>query len=125
MRLILPAAAFAALLGASPALAAPQLVQAEPAEGAVAAHPAKIQLTFDTPLNAAASGLVLVMTAMPGMADHQPMTMNGVRATVSGDGKALVAPLPRSLPEGRYELRWHGADAQGGKAQGVVHFEVK
>ena len=123
MRLILPVIVMA-LLGASPVAAKPALVAANPAEGTVVAKLSRISLRFNEALVAAQSGFELVMTAMPGMSDHQPMRMNGIRPALSADGQELSADLPRGLPAGSYAVNWHTAGVDGQRAAGAVRFSV-
>ncbi|RVU04071.1 copper resistance protein CopC [Novosphingobium umbonatum] len=121
--LMLLAAATAAL--AQPSMARPALTSAQPAQGAAASKVTQITLNFSEPITAAASGVSVLMTAMPGMDHHQPMKMGGVTTKLSPDGKALVASLPRALPVGSYDVPWHVAGADGQNVAGKVSFDVK
>ena len=110
---------------ATPALAHPQVVLAQPAEGASLAKVSKVALSFSEPLEAAASGIEVMMTAMPGMEHHAAMKMTGVRVSLTADGKTLVADLARPLPVGSYEARWHGVGADQHPVMGKLSFMVK
>ena len=68
---------------AVPAFAHPQLVVADPAQGATAAKVSQVTLTFSEPLIAQMSGIDVVMTGMPGMDHHAAMKMTGVRVSVA------------------------------------------
>lgn len=117
------AAPFAA---AQSAATQPVLIAAKPAQGATARQVTRISLTFDQPLEAALSGMDLVMTAMPGMADHAPMKMNGVRTSLSPDHRTVLATLVRPLPLGSYEANWHvTAAVQTRRTTGRIAFTVK
>jgi methionine-rich copper-binding protein CopC len=119
-------AAFAAVACfATPALAHPKLVATTPTEGASASKVSQITLTFSEPLVAAMSGVDVVMTGMPGMADHQPMKMTGVKSSVAADGVTLVAALPRALPVGTYEAAWHAVSTDTHRVAGKLTFTVK
>jgi methionine-rich copper-binding protein CopC len=121
----LPLIALAAAALASPAMARPALTSAQPAQGTAASKVTQITLGFSEPITAAASGVSVLMTAMPGMDHHQPMKMGGVTTKLSPDGKALVATLPRALPVGSYDVQWHVAGADGQNVAGKVSFDVK
>jgi methionine-rich copper-binding protein CopC len=118
---LLTAAAF--LLAAGPALAQPKLVAATPAADATVTRPTTIALTFSEDLAAPLSGIDLVMTAMPGMANHKPMPIKGI--TPKAAGKALTIALPRPLPSGTYRLTWHAAGPDQRRVEGSYAFTVK
>lgn len=123
MRLTALLAAAAFLLAAVPALAQPKLVAATPAADATVTRPTAIALNFSEDLAAPLSGIDLVMTAMPGMADHQPMPIKGI--TVRTAGKALTIALPRPLPSGTYRLTWHAAGPDQHRVEGSYAFTVR
>lgn len=112
---------------AMPAVAAaqPQLVASTPAKDATVAPPKTISLSFSEAIETGVSGFTLVMTGMPGMADHPPMPIRGFTIKVGTDGKTLVAALPRALPVGSYELRWSVVGADTRSIEGVVAFRVR
>lgn len=107
------------------AMAQPQLVSSTPAAKAAVSKPTRLSLTFSEKLLAGASGFDLVMTGMPGMADHPPMPIKGFTASIGPDGKSLIATLPRALPGGSYDLSWHATGSDQSKAQGRYSFTVK
>lgn len=107
---------FAALF--STAGFAQQLVSSTPAADSSVSKVMRIELHFSDVLTAPAADLV--MTAMPGMQHHDPMTIKGYMLAPSADGKALTLTLPRALPAGRYRLDW-----RGGTAKGTVEFSVR
>jgi len=112
-------------LWAAPACAQPVPVVAQPAQGSVAAAVTQITITFDGPVDAAQSGMELLMTAMPGMTHHEPMKMTGIKTSLTPDGKTLTARLPRPLMAGTYEAAWHVASGSGQRAAGKLGFSVK
>jgi methionine-rich copper-binding protein CopC len=121
---LIPAAA-ASLAVAAPAFAHPKLVSATPAAGATVSGPTQISLTFSETLMPQMSGLDLAMTGMPGMAHHAPMNVTGFKTSVSGDGKTLVAALPRALPAGTYDANWHVVSTDTHRVEGHLTFTVK
>lgn len=125
MRLILLAAVLAAALPSGVAFAHPDLVSATPAADATIARPTRLTLTFSDALLASASGIELVMTAMPGMADHPPMPIKGFRTTLAADGRTLTAALPRPLPAGTYALTWRVTGADRHAVEGRYAFTVR
>ncbi len=124
-----PAALILALAGlcaaAGPALAKPALVSATPAADAVVSAPKDIALSFSESVAIPPSSLALVMTTMPGMANHQPMKVTGFATTLSEDGKTLKVTLPRALPAGTYRLAWHAGSSSGESGDGSYSFTVK
>ncbi|MCW3656491.1 copper resistance protein CopC, partial [Burkholderia cenocepacia] len=75
------ALAAAAVLASTAAFAHPKLVSSMPADKAEVAAPQKIELKFSENLATQFSGASLVMTSMPGMANHAPMK---IAAKVAG-----------------------------------------
>jgi methionine-rich copper-binding protein CopC len=74
----------------------------------------------------ALSGLEIVMTGMPGMADHHPaMKIAGVKVAPSADRKTLIATLPRPLAPGTYDINWHAVGADTHRMTGKVSFTVR
>lgn len=122
-RLTATLAALAALGLAAPVLAQPKLVSAAPAARATVAKPTVIKLSFSEPITGTLSGIELIMTGMPGMADHPPMPIRGFKTAAAG--KDLVITLPRALPAGTYSLKWHAAGADKQKATGFYTFTVR
>lgn len=123
-RLSLMALALSALfLSAVPVAAHPRLVSASPAANASVARPTQIVLTFSESLVAPLSGIELTMTAMPGMADHRPMPIRGFTTKV--EGRTLTATLPRALPAGTYELKWHVVAADQHRIENTYTFTVR
>ena len=124
-RLLLALTAFAVTALPGAAMARAELVSASPAANATVVKPTKLTLRFSEKLLAPMSGVELVMTGMPGMADHPPMPIKGFKTGVEGDGKTLAVTLPRALPAGSYDLTWHVVAADQHKVQGQYSFSVK
>lgn len=121
-RLALIAAALVATLP-SIALAHPRLVTASPAANATVAKPTRVVLTFSENLVGPLSGIELTMTGMPGMANHAPMPIRGF--TTRASGKILTVTLPRALPAGAYELKWHAVAADQHRIEDRYTFTVR
>lgn len=125
MRVILSAAFLALAALPSGALAHPRLISSAPAANAAVAKPVRLSLSFSEKLTAPLSGVDLVMTGMPGMADHAPMPVRGFKTSVEEDGKTMIVTLPRALPAGSYELSWHAVGADQHRASGQYAFTVR
>jgi methionine-rich copper-binding protein CopC len=125
MRFTTVASLTAFALAAVPAttFAHPKLVNATPAANSTVAKPASITLNFSEELVGPLSGVDLVMTGMPGMADHKPMTIKGF--TAKAKGKTLGVSLPRPLPAGSYRLTWHAVAADQHRVEGNYTFTVR
>ena len=124
-RFFLTAAAAFALSLPGVASAHSKLVSSSPAANATIAKPTKLTLTFSETFLAPMSGVDLVMTGMPGMADHAPMPIKGFKTSVAPDGKTMIVTLPRALPAGSYELKWHIGGADQHRMEGGYSFTVR
>ncbi len=122
------AAAALALAGtALPALASTEhveVVSASPAAGSTVAGPRTVTLTFNQALPPSAVGVSIVMTAMPGMANHGEMVIRNFTQGWSADGRTLTLSLRQPLRAGTYDVRWQ-ATAHGHRMNGKVTFDVK
>lgn len=117
--------AIAAVAMSSAALAHTLLVASTPAANASVAKPTTISLSFNEKVMPAFSGADVVMTGMPGMANHQPMKLSGLKSTWSADGKTLTLVAGRAFPVGTYQVTWHAAGADTHRMQGNFTFSVK
>lgn len=124
MRFTFPVLAAAAALVALPAAAHPKLVASTPAANATVKPTAKVELRFSERLVARLSTAQVVMTGMPGMADHAPMPMQA-RAAVAPDGGTLVLTFARPLATGSYKVSWQVVSADTHKVQGNFDFKVR
>lgn len=113
------------LCAATPSLAHTRLVSSTPAANATVAKPGKIVLTFSEKLVATFFKAELLMTSMPGMADHPPMKMTGYTTQMSADGKSVTLLLKRALPAGGYVLKWSAAGLDTHRMTGELPFNVK
>ena len=112
-------------LAAAPAMAQPKLLSSSPAAKAAVSKPTQVSLRFSEKLTAGRSSIALVMTGMPGMAQHAPMKMTGFTTGLSPDGRTLIAKFPRALPAGSYALTWSVAAADNRVVQGNLVFSAK
>ncbi|NWK96368.1 copper resistance protein CopC [Sphingobium lactosutens] len=122
-RKFLIAAAALALALPGVASAHTKLLSSSPAANATVAKPTRLTLTFSETFLAPMSGVELTMTGMPGMASHEPMPIKGFKTAV--EGKTMTLTLPRALPAGTYELKWHVVGADQHKMEGGYSFTVK
>jgi methionine-rich copper-binding protein CopC len=106
----------AAIAGtAHPAMSHAFLEQARPAAGEnLKASPARIELHFTEPLEAAFSGITV--TAENGA------EMSAGPATVA-DGTEMDVAL-KKLPPGRYRVEWHAVSVDTHRTQGKYNFLV-
>lgn len=116
--------AASALLAAGQALAHPQLLASTPSENAEIAAPARIELHFSETLVARVSGAKLVMTGMPGMADHAPMNVT-TRVSAGDDPKTMVITPANPLVPGTYCVDWRAVSADTHPITGKLSFTVK
>lgn len=123
-RLSAPLAA-AALTLSVPALAHVKIASASPAEGSTAAAPKTVVLTFSDSVLPAKTGVQLIMTAMPGHANHGEMPIRNFMPVWSNGNKTLTLNLRQPLRTGTYEARWQSAGADGHKMAGKITFTVK
>ncbi|OHD00326.1 MAG: copper resistance protein CopC [Sphingomonadales bacterium RIFCSPLOWO2_12_FULL_63_15] len=124
-RFLIAAASLSLAILPGAALAHSKLLSSSPAANATVAKPTKLTLTFSEKFLAPMSGVELVMTGMPGMADHPPMPIKGFKTALAPDGKTMVVTLPRALPAGDYDLKWHIVGADQHKMEGGYSFKVK
>lgn len=103
-----------AILAAIPgaALAHVSLTGSTPAANATIKAPATIVLRFSDRLIGSTVKTEIVMTGMPGMADHAPMPI-AHGAQMARDGKSMTLTPKRGLVRGTYRVSWSatGADA--------------
>jgi len=114
----------AALLASAAAFAHPRLVSANPADNAEVPAPARIELQFSENLVKQFSGANLVMTGMPGMADHPPMK---IAVSVSGgdDPRAMIITPKSPLVPGTYRVDWRAVSSDTHPVSGSITFTAK
>lgn len=124
-RFLLTAPILAALAFAGAAQAHPKLLASTPSANASVVKPGKIELKFSEALIGPMSGAELVMTGMPGMANHAPMKITGFTAAIGQDRKTLTLLMRRALSAGTYRVTWHAVAADTHRVQGNFTFTVK
>lgn len=125
MRRILMPIVLAALVAVpSGALAHAALTGSTPAANSSVAAPTKIVLRFNERLLSATVRTDLVMTGMPGMADHAPMVIAHT-AQMAKDGKSMTLAPRRRLVRGTYRVTWTAAGADTHRITGGFSFTVK
>lgn len=102
----------------------PRLTASNPAPGAVVGPIRSLRLQFSERLVPAFSGGELVMTGMPGMNGHRPMTVP-VRKAVASDGRTLVLTSGAPLRAGSYRLNWHVVSTDTHRVAGGLSFTVR
>ena len=125
LRLAFTVPVLAALALAGSAQAHTKLVSSSPAANATVAKLGKVVLTFNERVVARFTGVNLTMTAMPGMAVHQPMVISGFTSAMSSDGKTLTLLLRRALAPGTYQVKWHAVGDDTHRMEGTYKFTVK
>jgi len=124
MRIPLVAALALALLNPGALLAHVELTTSSPAAGAEVKAPKTVTLTFSQPVDASTAVASIVMTAMPGVANHGEMMIRNFTADWSDNGQTLTLNLRQALRTGTYEVRWPAAAADGHLMSGAIGFEV-
>ncbi|HEX7852257.1 MAG TPA: copper homeostasis periplasmic binding protein CopC [Sphingobium sp.] len=124
-RLAASALAALALIGSSAAFAHAKLVSSTPAADAKVSNVKTLSLNFSEAVVEKLSGVEVVMTGMPGMANHGAMKVSGFTTKLGADGKTLTLTLPRALPAGSYDLKWHAVTADTHRIEGSYSFSVK
>jgi methionine-rich copper-binding protein CopC len=117
--------AAAALTLAAPALAHVKVASSTPAEGSTVAAPKTVVLNFSDTLLPTKTGVELVMTAMPGHANHGIMPIKNFVPAWSNGNRTLTLNLRQPLRTGTYEARWQSTGGDGHKMAGKVTFVVK
>lgn len=119
MKPLLPLlASLLALAAGGEASAHAQLVRADPRVGAVlSAPPARIWLKFNEVVRLPASGVMLISPG-GGSAVLAPLTHD------PADPRAIIAPAPKDLGPGAYQVKWRALSPDGHRTQGDFTFTV-
>jgi methionine-rich copper-binding protein CopC len=102
-----------------------ELTASTPAAGSQVKAPKVIDLTFSQPVDPSTAAASIIMTAMPGMANHGEMAIRNFTASWSDDGRTMTLTLRKPLPTGTYEVRWQAAASDGHAMSGTVAFDIK
>jgi methionine-rich copper-binding protein CopC len=126
MKSFLPAAtaALALLLTPAAASAHAKLVGSTPAANATVSKVTSVSLRFNEKLVASTVRAELVMTGMPGMANHAPMKIPAASA-MGKDGKSMTLTARRALVPGTYKVKWSAAGADTHRMGSEFSFTVK
>ncbi len=118
-------ATLATMLTPAAAFAHPKLVAAAPAADATVQSTKTVKLTFSERLMPKLSTATLIMTGMPGMANHPDIKMTGVTSAVAADGKSIVLTSAKPLPAGSYRADWVIVGADTHRITGKHSFSVR
>lgn len=121
---VITVALSAGLLSSGLTQAHPKLLSSTPADGSQGPAPAKIELHFSENLMTKFSGAKLLMTEMPGMSAHSPMTMPA-KVSGSDDPKTMVITPNAQLTAGTYQVQWRAVSSDTHPITGQVTFKVK
>ena len=123
---ILPSAAAAVALLLTPAAAGAhtKLVGSTPAANSTVSKVTKIDLKFNEKVIASTVKTELVMTGMPGMANHAPMKIP-YSSMMGKDGKSMMLMVKRPLTPGTYKVKWSAAGADTHRMGSEFSFTVK
>lgn len=107
------------LVMASPAVAHPKLVKAQPAKGAILKKtPAKVQLWFHEELDTKASGFTVL--------DQKKDRVDSGDGKVNLDNRMMMEGTVKPLPPGVYTVKWTAvADDDQGVTEGTFTFRVR
>lgn len=125
LSLFLAAPIVVALACSTVAGAHTRLLSTTPSANATVAQTGRIELKFSEALVGTLTGADLVMTGMPGMANHQPMRVSGLTASIGNDGKTLTLLMRRVVTTGTYRVAWHAAGADTHRVEGNFSFTVR
>lgn len=118
------AAALALLMMPASALAHAKLVGSTPAANATVSKVTTIRLKFNEKLITSTVKAEVVMTGMPGMKDHPPMSIPFTSA-MGKDGTSLTLRLKRALVPGTYKVKWSAAGADTHHMGSEFNFTVR
>lgn len=125
MRRILMPLVLAALIAVpGVAMAHTALTRSTPAANATVAAPARIVLNFNERVLSATVRTEVVMTAMPGMANHTP-TPIAYTSALSQDGKTMTLTPRRALAAGTYRVTWSAAGDDSHRVGSNFSFTVR
>ncbi len=106
------------------AIAHTKVVASTPAQGAAVKAARSVTLTFSEALLPPTAAASIVMTAMPGMANHGEMVIRNFTTAWSNGNKTMTLSLKQPLRAGSYDVRWQAAGADGHRMKGAVSFTV-
>lgn len=113
-----------ALAAPTSAFAHTKVVASTPAQGVTVKAPRSVTLTFSEALLPPTAAASIVMTAMPGMANHGEMVIRNFTTAWSNGNKTMTLSLKQPLRAGTYDVRWQAAGADGHRMKGAISFIV-
>ena len=117
-------AAVALLLVPGVASAHTKLVGSTPAANSTVSKVTSVNLQFNEKVIASTVKAELVMTGMPGMANHAPMKIPTTSMRGKG-GKSMMLMVKRALVPGTYKVKWSAAGADTHRMGSEFSFTVK
>ncbi|MDP3673922.1 MAG: copper homeostasis periplasmic binding protein CopC [Sphingopyxis sp.] len=117
-------AAVALLLVPGVASAHTKLVGSTPAANSTVSKVTSVNLQFNEKVIASTVKAELVMTGMPGMANHAPMKIPTTSMMGKG-GKSMMLMVKRALVPGTYKVKWSAAGADTHRMGSEFSFTVK
>ena len=114
----------APLTAPTAAFAHAKVVASTPTQGATVKAPRSVMLTFNEALLPPTAAASIVMTAMPGMANHGEMVIRNFTTKWANGNKTMTLSLKQPLRAGSYDVRWQAAGADGHRMKGKVSFTV-
>ena len=117
-------AAVALLLVPGVASAHTKLVGSTPAANSTVSKVTSVNLQFNEKVIASTVKAELVMTGMPGMANHAPM-MIPTTSMMGKGGKSMMLMVKRALVPGTYKVKWSAAGADTHRMGSEFSFTVK
>lgn len=125
-KILFPSIAAALAVGLSPATvsAHTKLVSSTPAANTTASKVTSVNLVFSEKIMASTLKTELVMTGMPGMANHAPMKI-ATTSHMGKDGKSVMLMAKRALTPGTYKVTWSAAGADTHRMGSEFSFTVK
>lgn len=102
-----------------------QLTRTTPAPKATVRAVATVRLEFASPIKPATAGAQIIMTGMPGMADHPPMMIKAFTIEADKDGRALTLKLRKTLVAGDYDVKWSVLSTDGKPLSGRWSFTAR
>src|SRR3546814_20852825 len=109
------------LLMSTAASAHTKLVGSTPAANSTVSKVTSVNLQFNEKVITSTLKTELVMTGMPGMANHAPMKVP-YSSMMGKEGKSAMIMLKRPLTPGTYKVKWSEAGAEtkrmGGESKG-------
>lgn len=100
------------------------LTSSTPSANATVEAPGQIVLNFNERLLSATVRTEIVMTAMPGMADHAP-TQIAHTSAMSQNGRSMTLTPRRALARGTYRVTWSAAGDDAHRVGSNFSFTVR